>query len=44
MDAKRPETRARRLAALVDACTRGERLFALTGKPPGRTADAADGR
>ena len=33
MSAKRPETRAKRLAALTDACTRGERLPQLTGRP-----------
>lgn len=33
MGAKRPETRARRLAALVEGCDRGERLPELTGKP-----------
>jgi uncharacterized protein YdeI (YjbR/CyaY-like superfamily) len=32
--AKRPETRAKRLAELVDACARGERLQRITGKPP----------
>ena len=32
--AKRPETRARRLAELVDGCARGERLERITGKPP----------
>ena len=31
MSAKRPETRARRIAALAAACARGERLVALTG-------------
>ena len=30
--AKRAETRARRLALLVEGCARGERLVALTGK------------
>ena len=30
--AKRDETRAKRLAMLVEACSRGERLVALTGK------------
>ena len=39
MGAKRPETRAKRLAALVDGCRRGERLVELTGKPrPSRGA------
>ena len=33
MSAKRPETRAKRLAALADACTRGERLPQVTGRP-----------
>ncbi|HEU0243260.1 MAG TPA: YdeI/OmpD-associated family protein [Candidatus Limnocylindrales bacterium] len=33
IDAKRPETRERRLATLVDACTRGERVPQLTGQP-----------
>jgi uncharacterized protein YdeI (YjbR/CyaY-like superfamily) len=33
MGAKRPETRARRLAALVEGCIRGERLPELTGRP-----------
>jgi uncharacterized protein YdeI (YjbR/CyaY-like superfamily) len=40
MDAKRPETRARRLTALVDACARGERVAAIAGNarsPQGRT-------
>ena len=32
--AKRPETRAKRLAELVDGCARGERLERITGKPP----------
>lgn len=31
--AKRPETRARRLAALVEGCAAQERLTELTGKP-----------
>jgi uncharacterized protein YdeI (YjbR/CyaY-like superfamily) len=31
MDAKRPETRARRLAALVTGCAAGERLPEITG-------------
>src|SRR4051812_35799819 len=34
MSAKRPDTRARRLAALVDACRRRERLPSLTGARP----------
>jgi uncharacterized protein YdeI (YjbR/CyaY-like superfamily) len=32
--AKRPETRAKRLAELVDGSARGERLERITGKPP----------
>ena len=31
--AKRPETRARRIAALVDGCGDGVRLVAVTGRP-----------
>jgi uncharacterized protein YdeI (YjbR/CyaY-like superfamily) len=31
--AKRPETRAKRLGALVEACARGERLPQITGRP-----------
>src|SRR5215217_3052619 len=31
MSAKRPETRAKRLTVLVDACVRGERVAAITG-------------
>ena len=31
LSAKRPETRAKRLAALVDGCARGERLARITG-------------
>ena len=41
MSAKRPETRAKRLAALVDGCARGERLPQITGQagaPEGRSA------
>ena len=37
MSAKRPETRAKRLESLVEACARGERLPRLTGAP-GREA------
>ena len=33
MDAKRPETRAKRLATLVDACARAERVPQVTGRP-----------
>jgi len=33
MSAKRPETRARRLASLVAACAGGERLPEVTGRP-----------
>ena len=33
MSAKRPETRAKRLTALADACARGERLPQVTGRP-----------
>jgi uncharacterized protein YdeI (YjbR/CyaY-like superfamily) len=37
MSAKRPETKAKRLAALVEACAGGERVAAITGTPrPGR--------
>ncbi|HEY3355443.1 MAG TPA: YdeI/OmpD-associated family protein [Polyangia bacterium] len=38
MVAKRPETRAKRLATLVDACVHGERVPQVTGRPaPPRT-------
>jgi uncharacterized protein YdeI (YjbR/CyaY-like superfamily) len=37
MSAKRPETRARRLAQLAEACAKGERLPQLTGAPRSRT-------
>jgi len=33
MSAKRAETRERRLARLVDGCTKGERLPEITGAP-----------
>jgi uncharacterized protein YdeI (YjbR/CyaY-like superfamily) len=33
MSAKRPETRAKRLASLVEGCARGERLAQITGRP-----------
>ena len=36
MDAKRPETRTKRLNALAEACARGERLPQLTGRPATR--------
>jgi uncharacterized protein YdeI (YjbR/CyaY-like superfamily) len=32
-DAKRPETRERRFAELVEACARGERLSRFTSRP-----------
>lgn len=37
--AKRPETRARRIAAVADACAARERLFAVTGKEPRPTRE-----
>ena len=46
MSAKRPETRERRLAKLVDGCRRGERLPELTGGTPrpGQRAGSAGTR